>query len=292
MKAPNKITGANAGGPRRWQIRTSRAAHIAQFRRSPMRLPRVTLAWLPCLGVAILTWQASAASEPTYRGRSLSEWLGHCYQLHAHEVSLHERPPLKWMFPDDYDVGGDQEAISAVRAIGAEALPTLLRLIRAADGESNDRALAGFAVLKDQARTAIPSLLVDSRSADKDLSSRAMLALIFLRQRQRPWASDATVAKSVGRDLILFAEQHGGVFPESLADAEISGATDAPDNYWDQEVWPLVRYWPPNGPPASNHLLLAWPTPGGWVCVRANLTTEVRREIPESANQQIHRTRR
>jgi Putative addiction module component len=38
MKLPNKITGANAGGPCRLPIRTLWAARIAQFRRSSQRL--------------------------------------------------------------------------------------------------------------------------------------------------------------------------------------------------------------------------------------------------------------
>jgi hypothetical protein len=45
---PNKITGANAGGPRRLAMRTRRAARIAQFNRSA-RSGAWVLARLGCI---------------------------------------------------------------------------------------------------------------------------------------------------------------------------------------------------------------------------------------------------
>ena len=245
-----------------------------------MCLPRIGLALVVFLAVAIGTKQAFAAAEPAFHGKSLTEWLRNCYELHANEAPLRGRPFIMWAMQvkDVYGLGGSREAISSVQAIGAEAVPTLLRLMRASDGESNDRALAGFAVLKEQARKAIPALLMDSRIADKDLSSRALQALVCLRPPRQPWDSDMTAARFIGRDLLDYAERHGGVFPDRLSDI------GAPEDYWDEEVWPLVRYWRPSVPPAPNDLLLAWPAPGAWICVRVNLTAELRRELPKSAN--------
>ena len=52
MSRPNKITGANAGGPRQWAIRTRPTARIAQFNRWTARTPLVNTSFviLACSG--------------------------------------------------------------------------------------------------------------------------------------------------------------------------------------------------------------------------------------------------
>ena len=132
--------------------------------------------------------QRSTFSEPTCDGLNLTEWLDRI----AH-------PPMSWSGEDTnhpLDV-----AQRAVRAIGTNAVPTLLRLNRARDSRItialadlldkqslarfsfsraatlNDYAYYGFQTLGTNAQTAIPSLLNDLHAEDPALRRRAAIAL-------------------------------------------------------------------------------------------------------------------
>jgi hypothetical protein len=269
---------------------------MPQLWRSPnMRKHRFRSVVFLTLGLSFSQWPNLADPqpiEPSYRGRALTEWLRDCYHLHGHEAPLHEWPLAEWWFLSerglDHGLDGNPRGMEAVRAIGAKAVPMLMNLLRSKDPRLNDLGLAGFAVLRGQARTAIPTLLTDSRAADESLRSRSTLALACLRAPGQI-GSDTTAARLTGRDILLYAERHGGVFPVTLSDPEIAQTFDE-DDYWDGEVWPIVKYWRMNGGGTSNDFLLAWPMPGGWICIKSNLVAEFRRDLPESANKTVQRT--
>jgi hypothetical protein len=69
--------------------------------------------------LGLMIWRASVPQEPVYEGRTLSSWLDH------HVASSAARPP--------YNSPGWQQADKALRAIGTNAVPTLLKMISAKD---------------------------------------------------------------------------------------------------------------------------------------------------------------
>jgi hypothetical protein len=68
-----------------------------------------------------IAWLASKPDDPVYQGRHLSEWVDDNYQSHL-AVS---RPGLS--------KGAQERAENAIRHIGTNALPTLLKMIRYTD---------------------------------------------------------------------------------------------------------------------------------------------------------------
>ncbi|MBI2929748.1 MAG: HEAT repeat domain-containing protein [Verrucomicrobia bacterium] len=69
--------------------------------------------------VGLLIWQASGPREPVFEDRTLTRWLDH------HVASSAADPP--------YDSPGWKKADEALRHIGTNAIPTLLKMIRAKD---------------------------------------------------------------------------------------------------------------------------------------------------------------
>ena len=74
--------------------------------------------FLPSIA-ALLLWITSTPPEPVYEGRTLSSWLDH------HVPSSAARPP--------YNSPGYLKAEEALRAIGTNGIPTLLKMIGAKD---------------------------------------------------------------------------------------------------------------------------------------------------------------
>jgi hypothetical protein len=94
------------------------------------------------------------------------------------------------------------------------------------------------------------------------------------------------MAKSLALSCFLYGEKHGH-FPHRLDIPEIKqlfGLGGQATNYFYLEVWPLVRYRPPDSVKTSNDFFMAYPTRGGWICLRTNFTAEFRRDLPEWAN--------
>ena len=119
----------------------------------------VVIAAVLLIGIGLATWQALRVQEPVYRGRLLSDWV----------------------------VNGDPDATAeAVRAAGTNAIPTLLRMLRAKDSsldrfirrlpmpfpihvsyelshptafDQNVRAAQAFAFLGATAKDAVPALV-------------------------------------------------------------------------------------------------------------------------------------
>ena len=126
--------------------------------------------------------QASRAREPVYQGKRLSAWL-EAYRMHG------MAGVETWQVRQE-----QQEADEAVRHAGTNALPTLLRMLRAHDSalkagvirlaerkhlasiklipaeELNYRACWAFGVLRAKAQSAVPALL---EIASQDLSGHS-----------------------------------------------------------------------------------------------------------------------
>jgi hypothetical protein len=78
------------------------------------------------VGIAVLAiaglgawWWPKSQAEPVYRGKTLSAWLDERYEPHPGSVVL------------------TKEAEAAVRAIGADAIPSLMDWLRASDSSGN-----------------------------------------------------------------------------------------------------------------------------------------------------------
>jgi hypothetical protein len=80
---------------------------------------RITIAVLGAAILGSLIWQSTGPSEPVYQGKTLSSWLDH------HVPTSSANPP--------YNSPGWHQAEEALRQIGTNAIPTLLRMIRAHD---------------------------------------------------------------------------------------------------------------------------------------------------------------
>jgi HEAT repeat protein len=153
----------------------------------------ITLAVLLVALAGVITWQVLRLREPVFQGKRLSVWLN------AYRMSGMAGVET-WQVRVE-----QQEADEAVRHIGTNALPTLLRMLRAKDSalklkfmelakrqhfirikytpaeELNYRACAAFGVLRTKAQSAVPALI---RIYEQDLSpasqfyvSRALIAV-------------------------------------------------------------------------------------------------------------------
>ena len=119
----------------------------------------------------VVAWQGLRLREPVYQGKRLTDWLD-AYKLYG----------LAGV--ETWQVRAEQQkADEAVRHVGTNALPTLLRMLRANDSalkvkcvelarrqhlirikhtpaeELNYRACAAFGVLGAKARSAVPALI-------------------------------------------------------------------------------------------------------------------------------------
>jgi len=80
---------------------------------------RILIALLLASVLGLVIWQASGPPEPVFEGRPLTSWLDH------HVASSAASPP--------YNSPGWKKADEALRTIGTNAIPTLLKMIRAKD---------------------------------------------------------------------------------------------------------------------------------------------------------------
>jgi HEAT repeat protein len=131
----------------------------------------IALALFTVALVGVIVWQAGQQREPVYQGKPLSEWL----KTYAKLRHGGDHPPalmkLEW------------KADEAVRQIGSNAIPTLLRLLKAKDSPLklmlvglakrqhiikieflpadrwNQAGFGGFEVLETNAQSAVPALI-------------------------------------------------------------------------------------------------------------------------------------
>jgi len=121
--------------------------------------------------LALLGWLAFHSSEPSYQGKSLSAWLDQAWQNQEGTYEFFS------------DIHLDTPSARAIRAMGKDALPSLLRMahtrdtpLRRALGELSehhpwlgfhpqnlkkihDKTAYGFLVLGPEAKTALPELI-------------------------------------------------------------------------------------------------------------------------------------
>jgi HEAT repeat protein len=146
--------------------------------------------------VGILSWFAwfiLKPREPSYQGRSLSNWLEE-----ASEGGF-------GIYPD-----ARPEAVNAIRQIGTNAIPTLLKMAKAKDSkltfflrkwnnrfprldlpffpteEMRGLAVTGFYVLGPKAKSAVPGLTGLLKSDDEDIRITAALCLGCLHEEAKP----------------------------------------------------------------------------------------------------------
>ena len=135
-----------------------------------MRVKRsIMLAAFLILGALGLAWLLLQPGEPVYEGRPLGYWL------EAYNYVVVDRP-------------GREQADEAVRHVGTNAIPTLLRLLRANDSDlkykinewaskqrvikvkriyardENSEAFIGFRILGPEAKVAVPKRTIAAAS--------------------------------------------------------------------------------------------------------------------------------
>lgn len=138
------------------------------FSRTRRRIASITAV---LVALAFLAWLTFHSSEPSYHGKSLSAWLDQACQNQEGAFEFRS------------DIHLDTPSARAIRAMGKDALPTLLRmahtrdtLLRRALGdlsehhpwlgphpqnlkEIQEKAAYGFLVLGPEAKTALPELI-------------------------------------------------------------------------------------------------------------------------------------
>ena len=149
----------------------------------------VVLVTLAC----VMAWQLLSVREPLYQGKRLSAWL-EAYKLHG--VAGVE----SWQVREE-----QQQADEAVRQAGTNALPILLRMLRANDSalkvrlmdlaskqhylriaytpaeDLNYRACWAFAVLRAKAQDAVPALIeIASQNLSRASRWYAIQALVWV----------------------------------------------------------------------------------------------------------------
>jgi len=162
---------------------------------------RIVLAifFVACLGVLI--WQAQRQQEPVYHGKPLSFWL------EGYDIGNYNHTHPKGPSPPTYD-----EANDAIRQIGTNAIPNLLRMLQQPDSKlkttiigllekqhlikspfgyasRNFKAYHSFVVLGSRASNAVPRLI---EIFDRDHSAFCQQAVPAILGHIGPAASQAT----------------------------------------------------------------------------------------------------
>jgi HEAT repeat protein len=122
-----------------------------------MRQRSTVSAFLVCVIVAMVASSARPA-EPSYQGRSLTKWL-----------SLFREAEV--------DSAQEKRACEAVRAIGTNAIPHLLRMLTSDDLQWQMDAKSGFTILGSVAAPAVPALaklLTSTNELDMSMAAQAL----------------------------------------------------------------------------------------------------------------------
>jgi len=191
--------------------------------------------------LACSVWKAVRSHEPTYQGKSLSEWLK---DFQAAKVSSPTSP--RPFSPEEFQVEFVEPTHNAIRSMGTNALPPLLTLVSARDSMHQrwakmllarlplirwqpsaqdlrrSMALDGFTALGTNAQPAVPDLIVLLNDKDADVrkyaasclsavgpaAEQAVPALI-----QRLADSDSLVVESAEHALALIHRKPDLVIP-------------------------------------------------------------------------------
>jgi hypothetical protein len=106
---------------------------------------------LPLLFYFLFFSCSKGTNEPNYDGRSLSAWLSD--YTHPLGDGDPRDPAMQVFVPRRLSV-----AQEAVKSIGSNAVPTLLRLIQSEDPQKRDMASAGFMIIGKDGSSALQSL--------------------------------------------------------------------------------------------------------------------------------------
>lgn len=156
----------------------------------------VVMAVLAVALVGVSMWRAWQQREPVYKGRTLTSWLKDIAQYHREKTAV------------------ELEAKEAVRQIGTNAVPTLLRWLSARDSaleiratsliqrqhlihveytsaaERNRLAMWGFEELRTNARSAVPELIQIANGANSSIArGYAIVSLGFVGAPPEPMVS-------------------------------------------------------------------------------------------------------
>jgi HEAT repeat protein len=156
---------------------------------------QIALAVLLVAVGSVIVWQALQPGEPVYQGRPLSSWLT-TYRTRL--TAYRTRVQINESIPTEARIA-QQKADEAVRDAGTNALPTLLRMLRAKDSalkvklldlakrqrfikikytpaeERNREARRAFEALGATAQSAVPTLI---EIADRDISHTSQCCTI------------------------------------------------------------------------------------------------------------------
>ena len=189
--------------------------------------------------VGVVRWQALQPFEPTYAGRKLTSWISVYWDTNAYDIML-------------FRTSETDKADKAVSQIGTNAIPTLLRLLRAQDSalkiklmdlvqrqhiinikytpaeQWNQVARRGFWILGTNAQTAVPELIaIVDKTTSPPSRKNAILTLAFSGSRAKEalpslfrWATNAdTTLQIPARFAILRIDR------EAAAKAGITNST-------------------------------------------------------------------
>jgi hypothetical protein len=167
---------------------------------------QIALAVALIILAGVSAWQRLRDREPVYQGKPLSIWLkaNQSVPARAHAPN----------FVAESDAQS-QKADEAVRQAGTNALPTLLRMLRAKDSalkvklmalaerqhfikikytpakERNHEAIRAFRVLGAKAKSAVPALIeIANRNISRESQSSAVAALAYIGPSAKEAAPD------------------------------------------------------------------------------------------------------
>jgi hypothetical protein len=159
---------------------------------------RIALAVLAVALVSVTVWQVAQPSEPIYQGKPLSSWMK--------GYMMPDPPTFELLEPQR------QAADKALRHLGTNAIPTLLRMLRVRDSalkvklmnlaqrqhiikigytpakDWNLAAQTGFFVLGAEAQSAVPALI---EIVNQDISFESQYSAVFALGYIGPSAKEA-----------------------------------------------------------------------------------------------------
>ena len=186
---------------------------------------RVSLLLFLIVGLSALLWLIMVPREPSYQGKPLTFWLSRA----AERNFFDEKDPTV------------TECRAAIRSIGTNALPALLRILKAKDSKLKTQ-LADLLERQDYVRFTLQSVEQQKRKADVgfyllgDLSSNALPELIDLCKHPSPYSktiAETTLmrlypAKCVAIPYWLPAEKRAQWYVDTgLLHSDPSGITNA-----------------------------------------------------------------
>jgi HEAT repeat protein len=218
----------------------------------------IALAVLLVMLAGVIGWQGLREREPVYQGKRLSRWVKD-YAL------VFRLPPNA--------APSTPNADEAVRQIGTNAIPTLLRMLRAKDSPLKDKLVAlaqrqhiikieytpaeqwngaapfAFGVLGAKAQSAVPALIeIANRNISFDSQSSAIMALGFIGPSAKEAVPSlpgwATNANAEVREISIIGLGEIGAEPDRVVPALIHALHDPDAEVQGKAAWALGKLRP------------------------------------------------